>query len=422
MTKQDGAKQQRLLQKQTSSTLSGEGGDVVAAASHSLPSPLPPPSIDTNKSDPKNANNCTPHHRSHHSIRGILLIMLGSFSFSVMFLLVKVMRGYNTFTLVFWRSLVQIAISLYDLAKKGVSPLGPDDGAVRFLLVCRAVFGAAAVCAWFFGIQVLPLPDAVTLQFTTPPFAAAFAVCMVGEPWKVLDIVGAVLCLTGVALIAHPTWLFGSMDGDDEMKDDSPGSEVSSALKVAAVLVTTAGAAMAGIAYVCVRKIGDRCDAVVMVLYYGVLSLPVTLLGSGWFLGEWNVAGDFENFTVTDYALLLLMGIAGYGGQLFTNLGLQVETAATATLVTSTQICWTFIFEVLFLHEALSLWSLAGTSLILGYMLIVGVIKMVESNRAYALIEEAGDEEKGILLSEETHPNGGSQKRNGYGAVSTSET
>ena len=245
---------------------------------------------------------------------------------------------------------------------------------------------------------------------------------MVGEPWKLLDIIGAVLCLTGVALIAHPTWLFGGIEG--EVADDAV-NDVSPALKVAAVMVTTAGAAMAGIAYVCVRKIGDRCDAVVMVLYYGVLSLPMTLLGSGLFLGEWNVAGDFESFTVTDYFLLLLMGIAGYGGQLFTNLGLQVETAATATLVTSTQICWTFIFEVLFLHEALSLWSLAGTSLILGYMLIVGIIKMIESNRAYAAMEEARDEEKGILL-EETHPaqndNHGSKKQNGYGAVSTSET
>lgn len=152
----DAAAAERLLQKQTSSNLSGEGGDVVAAASHS-----PPPTdelTDTTK-PPKH------HDHSQHSIKGILLIMLGSFSFSVMFLLVKVMKNYNTFTLVFWRSLVQIAISLFDLAKKGTNPLGPDDGGVRFLLVCRAMFGAAAVCAWFFGIQVLPLPDAVVSHF-----------------------------------------------------------------------------------------------------------------------------------------------------------------------------------------------------------------------------------------------------------------
>ena len=139
------------------------------------------------------------------------------------------------------------------------------------------------------------------------------------------------------------------------------------------------------------------------------------MLGSGLFLGEWNVAGDFESFSITDYLLLLLMGIAGYGGQLFTNLGLQVETAATATLVTSTQICWTFIFEVLFLHEGISLWSLGRTSL------IVGVIKMIESNKAYAASEEARDEEEGILLEEQTGKDDG-KKKNGYGAVSTSET
>lgn len=149
----DDAAAQRLLQKQTSSNLSGEGGDVVAAAAS-----LSPP---TDESTDKPTKPPMHHDHSQHSIKGILLIMLGSFSFSVMFLLVKVMKNYNTFTLVFWRSLVQIAISLFDLAKKGTNPLGPDDGGVRFLLVCRAMFGAAAVCAWFFGIQILPLPDAV---------------------------------------------------------------------------------------------------------------------------------------------------------------------------------------------------------------------------------------------------------------------
>ena len=157
----DAAVAQRLLQKQTSSNLSGEGGDVVAAASHSSPS-------EESTDDQPTKQHASHHqHHSQHSIKGILLIMLGSFSFSVMFLLVKVMKNYNTFTLVFWRSLVQIAISLFDLAKKGTNPLGPDDGAVRFLLVCRAMFGAAAVCAWFFGIQILPLPDAVVSELAT---------------------------------------------------------------------------------------------------------------------------------------------------------------------------------------------------------------------------------------------------------------
>lgn len=233
--------------------------------------------------------------------------MLGSFSFSTMFLLVKVMSQMNTFTLVFYRSIVQIVICLIDLYKKKVNPFGPDSGSVRFYLVLRAGFGAAAVIAWFYGIQNLPLPDAVTLQFTTPPFAAIFAVCLVGERWKALDMIGAVVCLMGVALISHPTWLFGSADAV-VVTDDTSSSTI---MKAVAVLVTEAGAAMAGIAYVCVRKIGDRADAVVMVFYYGIISLPMTALGSKMLLGTWNVLGDYEQFSLVDYFLLLLVGVAG---------------------------------------------------------------------------------------------------------------
>ena len=263
-----------------------------------------------------------------HSLWGIFFIVLGSFSFSVMFLLVKIMGpGVNTFTLVLYRSLVQIAISLATLLSRGENPLGPAT--VRFWLVCRAVFGAGAVAAWFFGIQILPLPDAVTLQFTTPPFAAVFAVCLVGERWLPLDIVGAVVCLSGVALIAHPTWLFGSEKVDDvAAADDNDGASL--VMKAAAVMVTEAGAAMAGIAYVCVRKIGDRASAVVMVFYYGMLSVPMCIMGSGWLEGTWNVFGD-NSFTAYDYFLMFLMGLGGYGGQWFTNLGLQQETAATVS-------------------------------------------------------------------------------------------
>ncbi|KAL9186221.1 hypothetical protein ACHAXT_005459 [Thalassiosira profunda] len=345
---------------------------------------------------------------AHHSVKGILLIMLGSFSFSVMFLLVKIMTSMSAFTLVFWRSVVQIVISLVDLCKKGENPLGPNDFAIRFFLVLRALFGAFAVIAWFFGIQILPLPDAVTLQFTTPPFAAAFAVCLVGEQWKPLDIIGAVVCLSGVALIAHPTWIFGSA-GEDTGDDG-----VSPFLKAAAVLVTTSGAAMAGMAYVCVRKIGDGADAVVMVFYYAVLSLPMAAIGSKLLLDDWNVLGDVASFSVADYFLLLLVGFAGYGGQWFTNLGLQIETAATATLATSTQIVWTFVFEILILHEKLNLWSLGGTALILGYMMIVGVIKVIESGRppAESDTDESIDiDEEGVLLEPQ-------KPKEGYGSTS----
>jgi drug/metabolite transporter (DMT)-like permease len=121
------------------------------------------------------------------SLMGIFLIVLGSFSFSCMFLFVKLMQGTaNSFTLVFYRSLVQIALSLTPLLIHGINPLG--ERSVRGWLLVRGGFGSGAVIAFFYAIQNLTLPDAVTLQFTTPIFAAAFAVCLAGERWMPLDV------------------------------------------------------------------------------------------------------------------------------------------------------------------------------------------------------------------------------------------
>lgn len=40
------------------------------------------------------------------------------------------------------------------------------------------------------------------------------------------------------------------------------------------------------------------------------------------------------------------------------------------------QIVWTYVFEMAFLHEPINAWSVARTVLILGFMVLVGVIKM----------------------------------------------
>ena len=238
----------------------------------------------------------------------------------------------DSFTLVFYRSLVQIAISLGAVLHNHEQPLGPVEA--RGWLCVRGGFGAAAVIAFFYAIQNLPLPDAVTLQFTTPPFAAAFAVCLAGEQWMRLDLIGAVVCILGVMLIAHPSWLFGGHNiNDNTSAEQTSLVEVEDRfMKALAIGIALLGAALAGMAYMSVRLIGNRASANVMVLYYGCMSIPMVLFGSKLLLGKWDVWGD-DFFSPWDYFLLLLTGFSGYGGQYFTNLGLQRETAATVRIM-----------------------------------------------------------------------------------------
>ena len=262
-----------------------------------------------------------------HSVVGIVLILLGAFAFSCMFLFVKFMEGKaNTFILAWYRAWVEIPIALFLCWQDKENPLGSPEA--RGWLWVRGGMGGAAVICFFYAIQHLPLPDAVTLQFTTPPFAAAFAVCLARERWMVLDQVGAVVCLAGVMLIAHPSWLFGSDPTDDEANQQQKDSLVP-------IAVALTGAAFAGMAYMSVRKIGHRASANVMVLYYGAFSIPLVLLGSKMLRGQWNVWSEGRAlFSPLDISLIILTGLSAYAGQYLINLGLQHETAATGTLAT----------------------------------------------------------------------------------------
>jgi len=136
-----------------SSSKQQQPDDVLAAAAsnsnYGAMNDEPTPATTENGSSSKEDEETTTAHQGHH-LKGIFFIMLGAFSFSIMFLLVKLMGpGANTFTLVLYRSLVQIIISLVTLLQQGENPLGPPD--CRFWLCVRGLFGSAAVCAWFFG-------------------------------------------------------------------------------------------------------------------------------------------------------------------------------------------------------------------------------------------------------------------------------
>ena len=285
---------------------------------------------------------------------------------------------------------MEIPIALYLCYDGDEHPLGPpsEGGVVRRWLWVRGGMGAVAVICFFYAIQHMPLPDAVTLQFTTPPFAAAFAVFLAGEKWMILDMIGAVVCLLGVMLIAHPSWLFGSTSDEDT---NAEGNDM------VAIAVALLGAAFAGLAYMSVRKIGHSASANVMVLYYSVLSLPVTLVASKGFLGDWNVWGGGTALGILDWVWLLSTGITAYTGQYLTNLGLQHESAATGTLATCSQIVFTYMFELAFLHEPINVWSVAGTVIILGFMVIVGIVKMrTADDRIHETV--AGEPEELALL------------------------
>lgn len=265
--------------------------------------------------------------------------------FSLMSLLVKVVgQRVPTMEVVFSRSVITLVITGGLVRSKGLDMWGAPSS--RGLLVARGVLGFSAVACFFYALSHLPLAEATVIQYTNPVFTALIAALVLGERLRMVEAAGVALSLVGVVLVARPGFLFG----------------LTSALDPVAVGVAVAGAVLSASAYVTVRRLGRSEHPLVIVFYFALIST----LGSAFFLPGAPAPRGWE------WPVLLGVGLAAQGGQVFMTLGLKEERAGRAMSVGYVQIVFAAVWGVIFFGEFPGPWGLAGTGLVLLGTFIVG--------------------------------------------------
>lgn len=135
-----------------------------------------------------------------------LWMVLGAFFFATMGVGVKLASAsFNTFELVFYRGLISIAFMAVVLRTGGVSLRTP----VPFMHAWRTLVGGAALTAWFYAIAHLPLATAMTLNYMSGIWVAAFIVggaLLYGKAERQGPLLATVLLgFAGVVLTLRPT-------------------------------------------------------------------------------------------------------------------------------------------------------------------------------------------------------------------------
>lgn len=74
---------------------------------------------------------------------------------------------------------------------------------------------------------------------------------------------------------------------------------------------------------------------------------------------------------------LLGIGVTAWLGQICLNRGLQLERAGAAASVNYVSVVFAFIFQVIFLHKPVSLWTAAGAALICTYAALLFLKKVL---------------------------------------------
>ena len=271
-------------------------------------------------------------------MQGGRALILSSLAFSLMTVCVKQLGGRLPVSeIVLVRSLVSIGLTGAAMRISGVSPLGVN----RRLLVIRGLCGSMALLCFFEAITNLPLASATVLQYTYPTFTAAAAWFLLRERLRRRIALAVVLGWVGVICVIQPPWIGAGPEG----------------LPLIPALLGIAGALFTALAYVSVRRLASTEHPFVIILYFPMISVPLTLpavLQSG----VWP--------TGLDWLWLLGVGILTQVGQIWVTKGLSSLPAARATSLNYVQVVFAATWGWIWFEEGVTPLSFVGALMVLG--------------------------------------------------------
>ena len=270
-------------------------------------------------------------------MQGARALVLSSLAFSLMTVCVKQLGGRIPVSeIVLVRSVVSIALTGTAMALGGINPLGSN----RRLLLLRGICGSIALLCFFEAITSLPLASATVLQYTYPTFTAGAAWLLLGERLRRRIGIAVVLGWIGVVMVIQPEWLGAGQIG----------------LATQPVMAALGGALFTALAYVCVRRLSTNEHPLVIILYFPLVSIPLTLpmvIQNG----VWPVG--------LDWLWLLGVGVLTQLGQIWVTKGLSCLPAARATSLNYVQVLFAASWGWIWFNESITAFTCMGATLVL---------------------------------------------------------
>ncbi len=276
-------------------------------------------------------------------------MLVAGFFFALMGVLVKLASvRFSSPELVFYRSLFGL-LTIYAVivftTRKWLLPLYTRHAPSH---AKRGLTGFFALVMYFYGLAHLPLPTAITLNYTSPLFLAAITAWWLGERHGHGLIAAVLIGFTGVAMLLQPGW------GGQDM--------------VPRLVGLTSGV-FAALAYLNVRTLGRHDEPEWRIVFYFAL---VSTLGGA----AWMASTGFVMPRLTDMPLLLAMGATATMGQLAMTRAYRLgDTMAVGALAYST-VGFAALYGVIVFGDHLPVVSWAGMLLIV----LAGLVS-IKSNR-----------------------------------------
>jgi drug/metabolite transporter (DMT)-like permease len=270
---------------------------------------------------------------------GARYMLFSALGFALMGACVKLahLEGIPILEIIAARAVVSVFLSYADIKRKKIPMWGTRKG----LLLSRGLAGTFALVCVYYALVNIPYAEATMLQYLNPMFTAILAIIFLGERVQRSTLACIILSFIGLLIIVRPDFLFGQISAD---------------YSLLAIVAAIFGAFGSGVAYVLVRKLSVTEDPSVIIIYFPLVALPLSIILLG---------NDFVMPQGMTWIWLLLVGIFTQVGQIGLTKAMQTETASNATSFAYTQVVFAVLLGWLIFSELPSVWTFIGGGLII---------------------------------------------------------
>ncbi|WP_296586178.1 DMT family transporter [Ruminococcus sp.] len=279
--------------------------------------------------------------------KAVFYIVLSAFFFALMGLFVKKSGDLPTMQKVFFRNFFALFIALGSLKKSGTK-FEIGDKKNHAVLFVRAFGGTIGMVGNFYALGKMHLSDALMLNKMSPFFVIVFSFIFLKEKltaFQALTVAGAFF---GSLFIIKPTF---------------------SNVELFPAICGFLGGMGAGLAYTCVRYLGQRgVKGPVIVAYFSAFSslfaLPFLII-------------QFKPMTIWQFIFLLGAGISAAGGQFSITAAYSHAPAKEISVYDYSQVIFSTILGILFLNQFPDKWSFVGYAIIITMAVLVFIYNNV---------------------------------------------
>ena len=281
--------------------------------------------------------------------KGIKFLIGSGLAFSLMSACVKAIGDKIPVSeLVLARAVISLIITRILLLKNNINPWGNQ----KRLLLIRGILGTIALFCIFKALTILPIATATVIQYIYPTFTVICAYFILNEYIFKRIILSIILGSLGIILVTSPEW--------------SGGNNITETLTAIAIAIL--GALMTSLAYICVRKLSAKENPLVIIYYFPLVSIPLSLP---------FIINDFVLPNGTDWIWILCIGLFTQVGQLCITEGLRIIPAGQATSINYSQVIFSSILGYVIFQEAITKEMFLGGFCVLISTIIIMSIKKV---------------------------------------------